>query len=258
MGLGPQPREGADAAIRLGHAILQHAVGGHHGSGAQAHILQHAVGADLHTVGQFHLPLEYAAHIDLHIAAAAQFAAHVDACRVQQVHAGFHQLPSNALLQGALLLGQLQAIIDARHFHGIFCDDGRSRHPVADRQRDAVGEVVLAGRIVVADARQPVLQRRRRGGQHAGIHLVDGALLRVGILLLDDRRELVLFVAQHPPVTAGVIQADAQQTQAGGVDQGLQSLRANERYVSVEHQHARVRRHLGHGLLHGVAGAQLF
>jgi hypothetical protein len=47
----------------------------------------------------------------------------------------------------------------------------RHRHALADRQADDVGQVILALRVVVAQRRQPALERRGRRGHEAGVDL---------------------------------------------------------------------------------------
>ena len=54
-------------------------------------IRQHAVGANAHAVAQRHVALKNAVHVNFYVHAAQQAAAHVQARRVGQAHAGFHQ-----------------------------------------------------------------------------------------------------------------------------------------------------------------------
>ena len=79
-----------------------------HGAGADARIADHAVRADAHAVAELHLAFEDAVDVDLDVAAAGQLAAHVEARRVGQAHAGLHQRVGLRALQAALQVGQLQ------------------------------------------------------------------------------------------------------------------------------------------------------
>ena len=62
-----------------------------------------------------HAAFEDAVDVDLDIAAALQLAAHVEARRVGQAHAGVHQRLGAAALQPALQIGQLRGAVDAQH-----------------------------------------------------------------------------------------------------------------------------------------------
>ena len=62
-----------------------------HRAGGDARIADHAVRADAHAVAELDLAFEDAVDVDLDVAAAAQLAAQVEARRVGQAHAGFHQ-----------------------------------------------------------------------------------------------------------------------------------------------------------------------
>jgi hypothetical protein len=66
-------------------------------------------GADAHAVGQRAPAFEDAADVDLHILPQLQRAAQVEARRVGQAHAGFHQRLGLAALEAALQVGQLHA-----------------------------------------------------------------------------------------------------------------------------------------------------
>ncbi len=52
--------------------------------------------------------------------------------------------------------------------------------------REDVGQIQLALGVVGPQSRQPAAQRTDPGGDDAGIHLVDAALLRAGVAVLDD------------------------------------------------------------------------
>ncbi|MNV31525.1 hypothetical protein D3C71_1228370 [compost metagenome] len=77
-----------------------------------------------------------------------------------------------------------------------------------------VGQVVLALRIGIGQRTQPTTQRRRFGGDDAGVDRADALLLIVGILLLDDGGHLALGIAHDAPVAARVLHLGHQHCQA--------------------------------------------
>jgi hypothetical protein len=82
-----QPRIGPDATPRADPGIFQKRKRKHLRVGSNRHIAQHAIGSDFHPVTQPHTPFEHAIHVDRHIFAASEFAAHVDAPEVGQGNA---------------------------------------------------------------------------------------------------------------------------------------------------------------------------
>jgi hypothetical protein len=191
-----------------------------------AHVGQEAVRADPHVVAQAHVALEDAVDVDLHVLAAGERAAHVEARRVRQPHALLHQRAGLAQLVGALELRQLQRAVDAVHFHRLGGRRGHHRAPVRHRELHDVGEVVLLLRVVVGQAREPGFQLRGGHGHEAGVDLADPALLLAGILVLHDRLDRV--AAPHDaPVARGVGHLHGQQREplaAALVHQRLQGL----------------------------------
>ena len=68
-----------------------------------------------------------------------------------------------------------------------------------------VGQIELALGILVVQTRQPAAQLAAVGHQHASVHLADGELLGVGILLLDDADHLAI-VAHDAAIAGRVVQ----------------------------------------------------
>jgi hypothetical protein len=142
---------------------------------------------------------------------------------------------------------------------------------------DHVGEIELALRILVGQAREPALEQRRRCGQDARVDLGDLALQRCRVLLLHDRPHrraggvgmafwpdrigIVGLRRAHDASVAervGEIHRQQRERPAGAcVGQRAQRGRADQRHVAVEDQRDAVVRQRGHRLLDGVAGAQL-
>jgi hypothetical protein len=69
----------------------------------------HAVGADAHAVAELDLAFEHAVDVDLDVAPDRERAAHVDARRVDQGDALFHQAAGDVALVDALEFGELQS-----------------------------------------------------------------------------------------------------------------------------------------------------
>ena len=69
---------------------------------------------------------------------------------------------------------------------------------------DGVGQVVLALGVVVGELRQRLGEELGVEGEDPGVDLVDLALLGGGVLLLDDRLDVALVVADHPAVAERV------------------------------------------------------
>jgi hypothetical protein len=220
---GAQARVGADDAAAAGLGLLDVAEGGDARAGADDGIPQHAMRADLDAVAEHDAALEHAVHVDRHVAAAVELAAHVEPVGVEQGHALLHQQQRIAVLVDALQFGQLHLAVHAEHFPGLV-GLGRHRHALADRQPDDVGQVVLALRVVVAQRRQPAPERRGRRGDEAGVDLADGAFLVRGVALLDDAQDVAVVVAHDAAVAARIVQVLGQHAEAaaGRFDQTRQ------------------------------------
>src|SRR5690606_24300450 len=193
-----QMHAGAEHGARTGagvgpdHAGLAHggavdvAEGLDAGAGADAGVADHAVGADAHAVAELDLAFEDAIDVDLDVAAHGERTAHVDARRIDQRDALFHQAAGDVALVDALELRQLQLVVDAERLGKGVGLHGGDLDAVSHGQADDVGEVVLALGVVVADAPEPVAQLGNRGDQDAGVHFLHLALFVGGVLLLDD------------------------------------------------------------------------
>ena len=269
-GAAAQPRIGADDRARPDAGAEGFAVDvgvrADGGAGRDAGVAQHAVGTNAHAVAELDPAFEDAAGVDLHVAAADELAAHVEASRVGQAHAGLHVHVCRCQLVAPLEVGQLHRAVDAEHLGLAAGGDAAHRNAVGDRQADDVGQVVLAGGVVVGEAPQPGQQALGRRGQHPGVDLADGALRRGGVFLLHDGDDAVACraragAAAHDAAVAlrlgEVDREQAEGTGLGRLDQGLQAGGADQRHVAVEHQGAAARRQQRRGLLHGMAGAQL-
>jgi hypothetical protein len=109
--------------------------------------------ADAHAVGQMHAALEDAVHVDEHVGAHRQFAAHVEARRVGQRGAGVHRRRRGARLHHPLGLRQLLLAVHTERLVGVM---GRrtpaTRTPSCTACAMTVGQVVLALRVARSTA----------------------------------------------------------------------------------------------------------
>ena len=83
----------------------------------------------------------------------------VEARRVGQAHAGFHQRFGALALVAAFQVGQLQRAVDAQHLGLAGRGRGHHRHAFGHRHRDDVGQVVLALCVVVLQRHHPARER---------------------------------------------------------------------------------------------------
>ena len=133
-------------------------------------------------------------------------------------------------------------------------------YPVAHRQRDDVGEVVLALRVVVLQFGDPPLQLACRHGEDAGVDFMNCALGGRRVLVLDNARDLAVF-AHDAAVAVRMRQVHRQQPQLSGLRRGHQRLQGRgvrQRHIAIQHQRDAAVRQLGQRLFHGMAGAVLF
>ncbi|MPM42586.1 hypothetical protein SDC9_89252 [bioreactor metagenome] len=162
---------------------------------------------------------------------------------------------------GAFQFGKLQRAVHTRHLEGIVDAMPHHGHAIGHGHGDHVGQVVLFLRVVVVQARQPLLQVLDRRGHDAAVDLANGAFGIAGVLVLDDALHLAVGVAHDAAVAGGIGQAHRQQRQlvaARRLHQIGHRGRLREWHVTGEHyHHALIGGQLGHGLLHRMAGAEL-
>ena len=233
-----QPRKRADPRVFADRDARLFAVNVRKGLDHCA-AFNHAIGddalrADARAVAELHPALKHAVHINFHIAAAFQRAAHIQPRRVLQAHAAFHQRLCNPHLVRAFQLGQLGRAVNTGHLQRV--GDGVCRHFYAIGHGHAhhIGQVELALRIAVIQPRQPAFERARRGRHDAAVDLGHRALRLAGVFVLDDGLHRVTL-AQHPPIPAGVGEMDGEQSQplpAACRHQRAQCVGVNQGYVA--------------------------
>ncbi len=221
---------------------------------------EHAVRADADVVGQRDLALEHAADVDRDVAPAAERAANVDPRRVHNRGAGLHQRAGEARLHEALDRRELRAVVDAERHRRIRGDVRFHRNAGGDRQRDDVGQVVLALGVVVLERSDEAAQERRRRCQRAGIDLGDRALLGRRVALLDDGTHRSVGGAEDAAQARWVGRARRQHHElARRRDFGKRRVgrRRDQRAVAVRDERDSVLGQRGKRKAHGVAGPAL-
>ena len=183
---------------------LDEAVHAHFAVVAELAVAKHAARADLHAVAELHLSFEDHVDVEDDVAAAAHRAAHVEARRIDHGDAGAHQFRRAARAMRRFGLGELELVVHPENLRGRACDDGLDRTAVAHGGHDAVGQIILPLRVVGLERAEPAAELRRRRREHAGVDLVDRALLVVRVLVLDDARDAPGRVAYHAAVAGRI------------------------------------------------------
>src|SRR5690606_24805049 len=181
---GPQPGIGPDARLGPDAGPVDVGEGEHLRARADAGVAQDAVRSDAGAVGDLDRALEDAVDVDRDVDAAGEPAAHVDAGGIGERHAGVEQGVCDVALVDALELRELPLAVDPEGLPDgarLRRDDG---HAVGDRGGHDVGQVVLALRVVVRQAGEPALERRRGRDEDAGVDLADRERGGVGVLVL--------------------------------------------------------------------------
>ena len=259
FGARPQTRERAERAAGSGGDAVHVAMRVHHRAGAELDVLQPAERADAHAVMQHHAALQHHVDVDFDIRADADRAAHIQPRRIGQAHALAHQRLGLAPLEAALEHGKLQRVVGAVGLAPAQAAGGHRRPAFGRGHGEDVGQVILALGVVVAQPGQPPAQIGGGGADHAGVDARHRALDLVGVLLFNDGLYAAGGIGQHAAVAGRIVESFGQHrgALAGGRQQVVQGRFGDQRHVGVQHQHPGIIRNAGHGLLHGMAGAEL-
>ncbi len=226
-GAGTQPGVGADQRALADDGTLQVAEGPDLGAGAdrdarpEHHVGMHGdVGSEQGVGGQEHR------------------------LRGDQGGAVRHRRLAQAVLDLGLGSGQLGAGVDAAQL-GLRRLDGADDGTLGGGQRHDVGQVVLAGGVVVVDPLQPAGQAAGLGAQRAGVAQADRALGRRRVRILDDALNglapLPVRRGHQAAVAGGIGRTHRQQGEVGiapaaGLEQAPQRRLGDQRVVGVEHR----------------------
>ena len=167
-------------------------------------VLERGVGADHGVLPDDGRAEELGAGQDRHVGCEQDGGVDPGRRGVHHGHALAHPVLDDAAVELASELGQLDAVVGTLGLHHVVERERADREPRLAGQADDVGEVVLALGVVVAHARQGVDEELGVEGEDAGVDLADLALLGRGVLLLDDRLDVALGVADDPAVADGV------------------------------------------------------
>src|SRR5439155_8487162 len=211
-----------------------------------------------HPFAEAHTSFEYAVDVDRDVALAIELAAHVEARRIGEAHAGVHQPARLLRLEGALERRELGLRIDARDFHRVIHLHGGHARAFLDRQRDDVGEVILLLRVAVADLAEPAVEAPGIERHESGIDFPDRALRARGVLLLRDALHVAARVAHDAPVAFRFVDLGGHHGDAfaRSFDQALETFSAHQRHVAIKDQDVAIAPELRHRLLHGVPGTE--
>jgi hypothetical protein len=181
------------------------------------------------------------------------------ACGVGQANAGFHQRVGALALVAALEIGQLQRAVHAEHFGVVDGRHGHHCHALGHGHGHNVGEVVLLLHVIVLQRHHRALEPGGGSRQHAGVDLADLALAVAGVFVFHDGFDGT-SLAHDAAVAGGVVEFDGQQGQLialAGRGEGGGGFGANQGHIAVEHEGCAGIAECRHGLLDGVARAEL-
>ena len=246
MGTGIQHTARAQTSERTGITVLAHhgtvemAIGLDHNTFAQGAVLDYAIRADDHVVLNNHATFKNHVDIDQHITTHGDFTAHIETRRVTQGHTQGHQATGFAQLVMTFQLTELFTIVGALHFHRVKGMLGGHDQTIADRHGDYVGQVVLALCVVVRQTAHPVSQATGRQGEDPGVAFGNCTFGFGCVLVLNNRTHLAIRITHDTTITSRVGQVDGQQAQLLGanlLEQTLQGLDLDQRYIAVQDQH---------------------
>ena len=258
FGIRAQAGIGADMGACADFAIFQMRKRFDFAAFADFGVVDDAVGADFHIIAQHHIAFKHTVHINHHILAVFQTASQIEAGRIAQGNAGFEQFIGLIALENAFQFSQLHFIVYAggqmagAHLHRMHFD------AVCIGQCNQVGKVIFALRIVALQGIQPAFQLGIGQHQNAGVDFLHRFLGGIGVFFFHNRHHIATL-ADDAAVAGGVFQHIGEQAHffAGGVEQGLQGGRVNQRHIAVEHERAAFCGQVRQRHFHGMPGAQL-
>ena len=259
LGAAAYPRERPDDAGSVGDETVDVAMGVDHGSGGKARVGNAREGADRDFIAEFDVALEDDVDVDFDIAPDMDAAAHVEAHRIGKADPLRGEFGGAHALVEALQSRQLPGIVGAEDFLRVHAQAGFGRFALIIGLRVDVGQVVLVLGVVVGQIVDPHAQPARFGGEDAAIDPVDGALLGGAVLFLDDGAHAADTVADDAAITVRDFELGHQGAQrTSRHQQAFEGVAANQRYVAIQHEDARIVGYRGHREFHRMPGAALF
>src|SRR6202050_2670120 len=256
---GTQAGEWPDEAARGHGRGIDYAMREHLGAGANLAVTNDTTGAHAHAVAEHDPAFEHDVHVQEYVHAMADRAAHVKTRGIRHRDAAEHQRVRGLLAPGGLKIAKLRLVVYPQHLGQCRRDERPHRDLVLHRHGDDIREVVLALRVGVTEAREPLASQGGGSCQHTGIALGERALAGVRVLVLDDAHYLSFGSAHDAAVAAGVLSAHGEQAYGPRACQGEQLCdggAADERHVAVQHQQQLIIGDLRHRLHERMPGSQ--
>src|SRR5680860_606132 len=240
LGAGTQVGERADVGPRSYDRELS--VGAYDaGPGTDLDVLERAVRSHHGVLRDHRGPQQLHAGKNRDVALKADI--HVDpgGVRIDDRHAVLHPASQDAAVLLPRQDCELRAVVDPLGLDHVVDHEGADTQAVLAGELHCVGEVVLPVGVVVGQPRQGTVEEGGVESQDPAVDLRDGGLLRSGVLLLDDPRDLASRVPQHAAVPVRVhhhAREDAHAPSGGDVvlGKGAQALALEQRGVAVRHQ----------------------
>ena len=202
-GAGPQVGERADDGALPDHGQLT--VGARHpGPGADLAVLERAVGTDHGVLADHGGAEQLDAGQQRHVGLEDDVGIDPRGGGVHHADPLEHPAVDDAPVHEPAQLGQLLAVVGTLGLRDVLDREGAHGQAGVTRELDRVGEVVLALGVVVADLAQRLGQELGVEGQDPGVDLPDLALVDARVLLLDDRHDVAVGVADDPAVAVRV------------------------------------------------------
>ncbi len=138
-------------------------------------------------------------HADLHVRI------HRDRFGLLDRHALDHQFADLALAQDAIGLGEFDTIVDPEKFVGVRNLQRGHAHAGANENRNHIGEIVFARRIIGAQLMDMLPQRCGFKAKNPRVDLAHRELLGRAGFVLDDLENTAIGSANDAPVAGGIL-----------------------------------------------------
>ena len=204
-----------------------------------------AEGADRRAVGDRTPGPKNDIRLDRHVAAELGIVREPHRLGRDQRHAVGHRALATRRLPAPLAERHLGAAVDAGDLRRLGFDHDRAA-TVGQRQRDDIGQIIFARRIVVADALEQRPQVRRAHRDQPGIAQRHGAFVGARILVFDHLGDPPVGIGDDPAIGGGIRRAEAEhrRPRASPAPSSPATIRASsrpdERYVAETDQHVAI------------------
>ncbi len=189
-------REGTDPRVRRHARLDEHAVIENRGTVADPGIHDSHATVNLAAGPDRRRTFERDAGMDDRVRSDGHITIDVRCRRIFERHARRHQRRVLFISHDAIDRRQLGAIVDSPDLIRVGRHEGLDAPPVPSEDRDDVGQVVLALRVMRADPANPVEQPLERERVDPGIHLANQPLLGRGVPFLHNTGKLAARFAR--------------------------------------------------------------